>query len=413
MVGFILFDPQDPMLKIVEKVQIEDRPALLAGRNKKPGDKSWHRRHIIAHDIIAKALRKILKGLPLGAIADWLDTDKCWLDQKYIKEDRFPCTGVGKVIRTVYGVQAATDGWLKNATNFADNIFPGPKATNLQIAALYREGRATVKREWKGNPIPLTRYSKIYCCEASSGLPTRFESIGKFFDQYKEVINIINTEYIFKAKAEYFFRAEEGSKFVGVPSSFQFDKALQQYKDNDWGSFHDRYKGVFTTLNPQQQQQLNNELADKWLNLKNQADILRRFIASNVKQFEAIGGGMIFDNRSASAIITPVARDFNDKKLNMLSLGSGGTSGFGGPPVNANLEKGQRMFVTGAVDVGVDIKTVSVGDYTNAINNLKIIRPTLAPNGEVQFQVVTLFEAALGQATRGKYYQASLKLPYS
>jgi hypothetical protein len=382
MVGFVLFDPQDPMSKIVQKVMIGDRPSLLQGRVGK-ADAGFHRRHIIAYDILAKALRKLLKGYSLGKIADWLDDDTVWLDRSNINHDRKPVDGTRKVVRTVFGVQAATAGWMKNATNYAANIFIGPKKYNLQLSGAYTSGRDTVKRVWEGKTEKLDKHHQIYCCEVSSGRLVRFESMGRFYLPPAEIINIVTTN---RFQSEFFFRAEPGVRFVSIPASDKdkFDQYIEQQIQRE-AELQANSQG-----NPGLIQQLKSDKTFK-------TNVLIRSIASIFKQhIHNLGGGLIIRRDSGGLNwLTQVSRDYDFRSVIGGDIHSN--------PREAALKRAQAQFLTGSVDIRADEVKVGWNDYLSAIQKLRIV----GPNGKQLF----LYEVAVGDIGRDKYVSFPANVP--
>lgn len=382
MVGFVLFDPQDPMSKIVQKVMIGERPSLLQGRVGKPSTGN-HRRHIIAYDVLAKALRKILKGHSLGVIATWLDIDGVWLDVANVQADRKPVDGTGKVVRTVFGVQAATAGWMKNATNHAANLFIGPKTFNLQLSGAYTTGRDTVKAVWEGETVALADYYKIFCCEISSGRLVRFESMGRFYSPTSEVIQAVMSN---KFNDQFFFRAEPGVRFVGIPIA---DKAnFDGYVENrmqEAALAEAKAKGDLGLVGSIRANQ--NFIAE----------MLSRSIAALYKQhLRTLGGGLLIRrDKSSKYWITKVARDYKFLSLVDFDVHTN--------PRAKALEKAQAQYLTGSVDVNADQANVNMATYLKALQTLKIT----GPDGKT----VLLYDVAVGGLDRGKYVTFPSNVP--
>ncbi|MCK6593556.1 MAG: hypothetical protein L6Q76_38870, partial [Polyangiaceae bacterium] len=80
-VSLTLEDPT-PMDRIVVQVVIGSRPPLDEAYLREQGlhtTPTQAYRHIVAHALIAKALKKCVRGLTPNQILEWLSRDEAWL----------------------------------------------------------------------------------------------------------------------------------------------------------------------------------------------------------------------------------------------------------------------------------------------------------------------------------------------
>lgn len=72
--------PQDPGFRKwkIKHVEVSGRPPILKSRQDNRTSKGEDYRHIVSFTLIAKALRKVLKGMTIDEAANWLNDKENW-----------------------------------------------------------------------------------------------------------------------------------------------------------------------------------------------------------------------------------------------------------------------------------------------------------------------------------------------
>jgi hypothetical protein len=154
-----------------------DRPPLYTSRF--PTAKGQARRHRVGYDLIADALRRVLKNVTVNQAAAWLDYLPNWVDQGHADQDRAPYLDQGKVIRALGAVEAMAGQWLMNATNAPSNLFLGNPDINLRKGTAVTGLRRQVKEaaHW-GNIGNLLQVQSISAIDRVTDAPVNFLQDG-------------------------------------------------------------------------------------------------------------------------------------------------------------------------------------------------------------------------------------------
>lgn len=168
--SFLLADPT-AMNRPIVKVAIGNRPSLhdnYLGR-KMPRNQIQAYRHVVAYALIARALKKCIRGLTPAQVRAWLSREAAWLDRERIEHDRRPLMINGELPNTQLGVQAALGAWLENATNWVENIKVGSADVNLYKGAAINPALTALKQSWKDELCDIRCVTSIKCIDVHTG----------------------------------------------------------------------------------------------------------------------------------------------------------------------------------------------------------------------------------------------------
>lgn len=173
-VGLTLAYNKDPMDLPIVKVITGERPDMARAHGTVTTKEGEDLRHVVAYDLIAKALRVCLKGLTPNQVALWLEQERAWLDNKNRDADIKPLldnlgvSGVnchGTILRTVGAVQHAVDAWLKNAINYTENLFAGKASINRSKGSTMTSTKHALKQTWRRYICPIDQVGSIACVD--------------------------------------------------------------------------------------------------------------------------------------------------------------------------------------------------------------------------------------------------------
>jgi hypothetical protein len=177
------------MNRRIVQVMIGSRPAL---------DESYLRsktlqtnpiqayRHIIAYALIARALKKCLRGLTPHEVREWLSRDTAWLDKNTLDDYRGPLVINGELPPTLLGVQAALGAWLENATNWVANLKVGNADVNIHKGALINPAMSRIKQQWSRYLCHIDDIDSLTCVDTHTGLKARYEANDRFYGGDRE-----------------------------------------------------------------------------------------------------------------------------------------------------------------------------------------------------------------------------------
>jgi hypothetical protein len=389
MVTFMLYDPQDPMHKVVEKVFVGERPKFFSSTGKDDdGEESKNvRRHTVGYDVMAKALRKILKGRSLGQIADWLDNPSAWVDPGK-RQVYHP----GTVVRTVIGVQTATFAWLRNAHNFEDNLWLGEAKGNSQASRKYTSGRDDIKKTWIGQGTMLTNYYKIFCCESSSGRLRSCSDSVNIHPPGTNLVPYLNAKLVFQNPLQ--VSAGPGARFLHVSTAqaTEFDRELDKLVTENMSKDAKRvYEDAFSISHSGQGAPYNrghvtdtNLFNAIWNNTSKKRRSYEDAALDNLVAHSSrnmgrdLGGSFLRYNTPSGYTLHKVGQGHVMQELTRQPN---------------KLQEAQKNYLVGAIDLeGVRIKS----NYENAMKMVTIELPNGTSNN--------LFELAVGGSARGKYF---------
>lgn len=155
----------------IKHVEVSGRPPILKSRQ---GDNRTQKgedyRHVVSFTLIAKALRKVLKGMTIAEASSWLKDKQNWIDQDYLSDDLLDERFLG----SVQGIQAAADNWLKNANSFKGNLWPGPSSENRQKGGEAAGAKKKIGKNWVG-PEAVKTTEGFLVSQSSSGEVMPFE----------------------------------------------------------------------------------------------------------------------------------------------------------------------------------------------------------------------------------------------
>ncbi|HYP41305.1 MAG TPA: hypothetical protein VEX13_13180, partial [Chloroflexia bacterium] len=130
------------------------RPPFIDSRVPSCG-KDENVRHRVGYDLIAKALKNLVKGLPVEDAHTWLSSNNSWVDSANAASDR------GVMVKSVPGVEHGLTKWLQNASSYPRNLFCGSAAINKRKGSAVPRLAAIIKSKWYEDVATYTGWNEI------------------------------------------------------------------------------------------------------------------------------------------------------------------------------------------------------------------------------------------------------------
>jgi hypothetical protein len=184
-------------------------------------------RHIVGYDLIARALRNIVKGKTVRQTAAWLANDPSWIDTANAGADR------AGLAPNVPSVEDTLTMWLRNASSFSGNLFCGSAAENRSKGAQVPQAIKKVKKVASYGVEKVTNtVLGIRAIDKRSRQATRFVANG----QLKTQLDFVNVPTGIREQLTLRGFLEDGL-FVAYPGSV-IEISLQGRGLVHGGAFH-------------------------------------------------------------------------------------------------------------------------------------------------------------------------------
>lgn len=160
----------DPMNQIISEVYVGERPKFITSATGS-ADNGENLRHLIGYDVLKKVLKRAVKGLTPNQVADWLDDPDGWWGDQSLRNKQLGATynswpgTTPYVQRSVQGVQAALDAWLKVANSNINNLTSGPKGPNSARGGDVHHAKTSLRQNYWYWSCLTDDLRSIYCIE--------------------------------------------------------------------------------------------------------------------------------------------------------------------------------------------------------------------------------------------------------
>lgn len=178
----------DPMKRKIAKLIVGKRPSLNKTYLTNNGiitTDTENYRHIIAYDLIQRALAKAVRNLTCEEVIEWLETPEAWVDQNTRKYYLTPVLISGKIPPTILSVQAALGAWLENATTYIQNLYAGDAKINKSKGARINSSFDALKGVYQQELCKRQDIVAIRCFDPINGKDQRIRFNGTILPNLK------------------------------------------------------------------------------------------------------------------------------------------------------------------------------------------------------------------------------------